>query len=223
MLNLVPFTGTRRKVADRDGETQVIAETLKLPFPQAQPRTIAAPRIGRDQQPFRPGVRGPSLSPPPGPDRGNGKGRGIMVGSDIDEPPVSRQFVNAVGMRSRDRRVWEIVTVDLWGLAFPEPLLSSIGKVSDQFLLLGVHGNDRLSGAHLLGHTGVDVFKLRIAIRMLLAFNRLAITLEAVAHPMQQNPHQSAACGIPELGQFPRQPSRALAGPAQRRLRSARG
>src|SRR3989304_1676075 len=201
MLNLVPFAGPRRKVADRDGQTQVIAETLKLPFPQAQPRTIAAPRIGRDQQPFRPGVRAPSLSPPPGPDRGNGKGRSIMVRSDIDETPVACQFVNAEGIGSRDRRVWEIVTVDLGGLASPSPLLSAIGIVSDQFLLLGVHGNDRLSGAYLLSHAGVDVFKLRIAIRMLLAFNRLAIPLEAVAHSVQQRSHQSAACGIPALGQ----------------------
>ena len=221
MLNLVPFAGTRRKMADRDGETKFIGETLKLPFPQAQPRTIASPRICRDQQPFSLGVRAPSFSPPPCPDRGHCKGRGVMVSSDIDETPVSRQFVNAVGMRSRDRRVWEIVTVDLWGLAIPSPLLSSISIVSDQFLLLGVHGNDRLGGAHLLGHAGVDVFKLRIAIRMLLAFNRLAITLQAIAHPMQQSPYQSAACGISELGQFQRQPSRALAGPAQRRLRIA--
>src|SRR3989304_3689937 len=154
MLNLVPFAGPRRKMADRDGQTQVIGETLKLPFPQAQPRTIAAPRIGRDQQPCRLGVRAPSFSPPPGPDRGNGKGRGIMVRSDIDEPPVSRQFVNAVGIGSRDQRVWEIVTVDLWGLASPSPFLAAIGVVSDQFLLFGVHGNDRLSGAHLLRHAG---------------------------------------------------------------------
>src|SRR3972149_7996765 len=115
MLNLVPFTGTRRKMADRDGETQVIGETLKLPFPQAQPRTIAAPRICRDQQPCRPGVRAPSLSPPPCPDRGNGKGRGIMVRSDIDETPVSRQFVNAVGIGSRGQRGWGIVAVAPWG------------------------------------------------------------------------------------------------------------
>lgn len=43
MLNLVPFAGPRRKMADRDGKTKFIGETLKLPFPQAQPRTIASP------------------------------------------------------------------------------------------------------------------------------------------------------------------------------------
>lgn len=111
--------------------------------------------------------------------------------------------------------------VDRGGIAFPAPLLSAIGIVADQFLLLGVHGNNRLRGTHLLGHTGVDVFKLRIAIEMLGALNRLAIALEAVAHPLQQRPHQAAAGGIPERGQFPRQPSRALAGPAQWRLRIA--
>lgn len=104
MLHLVPFTGTRRKMADRDGETQGIGQTLQFPFPQAQPRPIASARIGRDQQPFRLGVRALSFRPPPRPDRSHGKGRGIMVRAHIDEPPVSRQFVNAVGMGARDRR-----------------------------------------------------------------------------------------------------------------------
>lgn len=43
VLNLVPFAGTRRKMADRDGETQFIGETLQLPFPQTQPRPMASP------------------------------------------------------------------------------------------------------------------------------------------------------------------------------------
>ena len=39
--------------------------------------------------------------------------------------------------------------------------------VSDEFLLLGVYGNNRLGGVHLLRHLRVDVLELCIAVGML--------------------------------------------------------
>ena len=95
MLNLVPFAGPRRKMADRDGETKFIGETLKLPFPQTQPRTIAPPRICRDQQPLRAGIKPLTLETPPAPDRSDREGGGVpwrqrpllrRVGSAIRRP-----------------------------------------------------------------------------------------------------------------------------------------
>jgi hypothetical protein len=83
---------------------------LPFPFPQAQPRTVAAPRIGSDQQSPGLGIRAPPFRPPPCPNGRSGKGRGVMIRSDIDEPLVARPFVEAVGLRPRDRRVWKIVT-----------------------------------------------------------------------------------------------------------------
>jgi hypothetical protein len=113
-------------MADRNGKTNLVGKTLEFPFPQTQSRTIAASRICRDQQPFSLGVRALSFSPPPCPDRGNGKSRSIMICSNIDETLVARQLVNAIRMRSRNRRVWEIMTIDLPSFAFPDPLLAPI-------------------------------------------------------------------------------------------------
>jgi hypothetical protein len=50
-----------------------------------------------------------------------------------------------------------------------------------------------LGGTHLRRHAGVDVLELRMTIGMLFPLNRLAVALEAVAHPMEKDSHQTAA------------------------------
>ena len=37
MFDLVPFAGSRRQVADHDGETRLIGQLLQFPLPQAHP------------------------------------------------------------------------------------------------------------------------------------------------------------------------------------------
>ena len=48
VLDLVPLAGTRRQVADSDGQIEFVSELLQFHLPQAQPRSIAATAIGRD-------------------------------------------------------------------------------------------------------------------------------------------------------------------------------
>src|ERR1700676_311369 len=50
MLNLVPFTGARREVADVDGETQLARQVLQRDFPEPAAAAVATAAIGSDQQ-----------------------------------------------------------------------------------------------------------------------------------------------------------------------------
>jgi hypothetical protein len=108
-----------------------------------------------------------------------------------------------------------MVTIDLFSFSLLKPLLlPAIGVVSLQLRFCCVCGNDRLRGMNFFSNQKIDVLKLCIAVRMLFAFNRLAIALEAVSHPMQKEPDQTTAGNKSELSQFCRQAFRVLACPA---------
>src|SRR6186997_871215 len=49
VLNLVPFAGTRRKVAHRNRHLKLVSQLLKLYFPQTDSRSVAATTIRGDQ------------------------------------------------------------------------------------------------------------------------------------------------------------------------------
>ena len=138
-----------------------------------------------------------------------------MVGPHIDEASIPRRFVNPIWVGTRNFGVWEIVAVYFLGRAFPGPLCPAIHVVADEFLLLGVYGNDRLGRAHLPRDAGVDVLELRVAVGMLIPLDRLAVALEAVAHSAQKNSHHAAAGAVAQTFQCLGKTTRALAGPAQ--------
>jgi hypothetical protein len=52
-------------------------------------------------------------------------------------------------------------------------------------LLLGVNGNDRLQALQVVGSGGVDVFELRVAVRVLAPFPRLLNRLQAIPKPVE--------------------------------------
>ena len=94
-------------------------------------------------------------------------------------------------------------------------------KGPDQFLLLGVHRDRRLPPALGGPHLPRDVAKLRVPIRMLPAFARLDVALQAVAEAVQQLGDHRVADGVTERLEGHGQRARAQAGPPQRRLRIA--
>ena len=49
VLDLVPFAGAGRKMANRKAKTGLIRQFLQFQFPKPQPPAIAAPAVGRDQ------------------------------------------------------------------------------------------------------------------------------------------------------------------------------
>ena len=85
------------------------------------------------------------------------------------------------------------------------------------------HRHYRLPQALKGTHPPVDVVELRVAVRMLLAFQRLAVGLQAVAQLVQQPVHRPFADRVTGSGQFRRQARRAAAGPQQRPHRVAAG
>ena len=50
MLDLVPFAGARREMADGDGQTRFVGQLLQFQLPEPQPRAVAAAAVGRDEQ-----------------------------------------------------------------------------------------------------------------------------------------------------------------------------
>src|SRR5216110_2194307 len=50
MLDLVPFRGSRRIVANLEREPGVVGELLQLQFPQPRARRVRAFAVGRDRQ-----------------------------------------------------------------------------------------------------------------------------------------------------------------------------
>ena len=70
--------------------------------------------------------------------------------------------------------------VDLDRLAGRLPLDPTIGVVADQFLLLGIDRDDRLTGGQVLAGLLVEVPKLRVPIRVLGALEGLAGALQPI-------------------------------------------
>ncbi len=66
-------------------------------------------------------------------------------------------------------------------LAFRAQLTPGVPAVSDQLLLLGVDRDGELAGTLERLHLGVDVFELRVAVRVVGAFAGLAAGLQAEA------------------------------------------
>src|SRR5881397_2696584 len=77
---------------------------------------------------------------------------------------------------------------NLFRLSLRSPFLPAILEVSDQLLLLGVHGDDGVLRPQILLGLAADVLKLPISIRVRRPFDCLAVRLEAVVQIMEQFP-----------------------------------
>ena len=106
----------------------------------------------------------------------------------------------------------------LTGLLCRKPLLAGIIVVSHQFLLLGVHRNDRPPRRQGPLHLGVDMTELGIAVGMILAFLHLPIALQAVVLIAQKLRHFLIADWMLLPCQFGSQRPGAFADPPQGRF-----
>src|SRR5262249_12561649 len=132
---------------------------------------------------------------------------------------VFRPIEDAVGNRFAALLIHQVGNSNLHRVAFWLPFPSAVLEVPDEFFLLGVDRNHRLTALLKGTPQGMDIFERFISIRMGIAFSRLAIALPAVARLVQQTAHGRVATSVSLVGQFTRQGSRALARPSQRRLR----
>src|SRR5882724_9768760 len=186
MLHLVPLAGARRKVTDSKGQPSLIRKLLQLQFPEPQPPTIAATAVGSDQKLLHPRIDVSALEAPPTANRGYRKGSGVVISPHVHKTAVAPHVIDPIGKSSWHLGPREVVPLDRLGLFGREPLLPFIGVVSNQFLLLGVHRNDRLARRQSSLHLAVDMTKLRIPIWVILPLIGLAIALQAVVLFVEQ-------------------------------------
>ena len=106
-------------------------------------------------------------------------------------------------------------------LALGPPLAPRIAKISNQFLLLGIHGDHGLAAPLELADLLADMPELRVPVGVAGPFAGLAIALQAIARPSQQRRHRLEAYTMARPVALGRQFAHALAGPKQGRLRVA--
>src|SRR5438093_6670422 len=192
MLDLVPLARPGRKVTDRDRETRAIGELLQLPLPEAQARSVAAGRIGGDQERLGLAIGRPAHLLPPPSNRLHGEGRGVVIDADAHPAFVAVQIVDAVrnGLAARRGLDQEVMDAHPLGRLRGAPRTAGILEVPHQFLLLGIHRDRRLLPPLRVTHAPRNVAKLRIPIYMLTAFTRLDVALPAIteAAPQLGNP-----------------------------------
>ena len=211
VFDLVPLARAGRKVTDHDTQPDGIRQTLQGDLPQPRAVAIAAPRIGRHQQPV--GVRierGPHLAPPAA-SRLRGELSRVVVDADTDPPLVVRQVVNPRRGHFPQNLVREVFGADLLRGAGGSPLLPRVLEIPDQFPLLRVHGHDRLTRPLEGTHLAVNVLELGVAIRMRRPFAGLAVGLQAVIQAVQQGGHRSVADAVALTLEFLGQVAGALA------------
>src|SRR5689334_781340 len=223
MFDLVPLAGSGGKVTDLDREAEVIGQLLHLAFPQADPIAVAAATIRRDQQAAGMRIAGMAHFFPPAPDAFNREFGGVVIDPNADPPLIGCDIVDAIGRDLAEVRIKEIIDANVLGLSLGLPFLAAVLESADQFLLPGVDRNHRIASRLVLRRPVSDMVELGVPVRMLAAFPGLAGRLQTVAKVRQKVPDTPPADLMALRGQFLGKPRRALARPAQRRLRVTAG
>ena len=156
---------------------------------------------------------------PPSANRLSRETRCVVVDSDAHPPLILGDVIHAVGNGFAQLLVHEVMDEHLFRLSLRSPFSPAVLEFPEDFLLLGIDRDDRLSTI-LEGHdASVDVLKLGVAVGVVLAFLRFPIALQAVASRSQQAPHGAWADRMSLMGQFVSQLRCALTCPTQRRHR----
>src|SRR6201996_8531613 len=190
MLDAVPFAGARRQMRHGDGQTRLIGQGLQLGLPQAHPRAVAAAAIGGDQNPLSGGVARLSEFPPPAPDAFHREGGRIAGDAEVDPAGIGGDVVDTVGRHLAQFGKHEIMHPDGFGIALGTQFTTAILEISDEFLLLRVDRDGRLSGGLERVDLRIDVLELRVPVRMARALAGLAVRLQAEAQTTQQSSDQ---------------------------------
>jgi len=183
-------------MAHRQSQAGFIGELLQLDLPQTQPPPIASAAVGCNQQRLAPGIKASSFAPPPTPNGSHGKGTGVVIGANIDEPSVAPDVVNAIGISPRHVGTGKVMPLHLVRLLLRAPLLAGIVVISDQLFFLGIDRDHRPAARQIALRGVVDMTELRIAIRMIATLLGLAVTLQTKVQIMQKLRHLGVADGM---------------------------
>lgn len=215
MLDLIPFAGSWREMADRDAQPRLVSQPLQGHLPQPNAGAVASATVRGHQQGRRVRITDPPHFLPPPTEGLHGKLRRVAIDAHAHPTQVGRRIVNPVGMHFTPRRVDKVVDAHQFrlslGMPFPPPVL----EVANPFLLLRIDLHHEVPLVLKILDTVVDVPKLRIAIRMTGAFLGLLIALQAIAQLVQQGGHRLVADRMPLRAQRGGQLPSAPTGPAE--------
>src|SRR6516164_1343224 len=147
-------------MTDGDPPVSFIRQFLQFQLPEAYPAPVTSSRVGRDQQPggLRVG-RFPHRIPPTA-DTLHRKRRGVVVHSHAHPGRVLRQVVDPIRCGPAPFANHKVVNPHSFRIPLRSPLPPAIFEVANQFLLLGVYGNDRLPSLHIPLHLLIEVLEL---------------------------------------------------------------
>ena len=160
--------------------------------------------------------RQPSPHPlPPVRQAGHGNVRRLMIDPDADPATVLRQVIDTRGQRFAQVLVQKVMHPDSLGSALGLVLMPTIGKVTDQFFVLRVARDHRLTTLMKVFDSGVDVLKLGVPIRMRRPLTRLPRAVQPIVEGFEELPNGAVAHVMPLAAQFLGQSTGRL--PVQRR------
>src|SRR5256885_12966726 len=137
----------------------------------------------------------------------------VVVDADAHPPPIVSLIVPPIGKRFAKLRVGKVMDVDSFWSVRRLPFSAAIFEVANEFLLLRINRDHRLSLSLKLFNPIVDKPTLRIPVWVVRAFCCLTICLQAEAQLTEQLGHFVIAHGVPLRGQLLGQTSDALARP----------
>lgn len=181
MLDLVPFTGGWRQVANGHSQAGLIGQMLQPLLPEPIARPIRASTISHDQQFGTGWIQFAANALPPVSDALDRKLGGLMVDPNVDEAAVLQQIIDPIGDRFPISDGEVIIDIDRCLLPSGLPFSPAVLEIPDQLLLLTIDGNDRIA-LGFKGFAGAIDLKLGIAVCMRGAQSPLLVGFEGKAH-----------------------------------------
>ena len=180
-------------------QPQAVAKlALELCFPQPGTTPMTSPRLRQDQEIPGLGYKAAPDVRPPVCNRRDSKLWRIRRGAHIDGTHMALRIVDPIRHRASERVAREVMHVDLDGLA--DTSLAGVLEVPNQFLLLGVHPDDREPAAAKRLFLRFNVVELRVVVRMVRPrFLLLRINAQRVVVLFQQAADGRRAHRIPPL------------------------
>lgn len=125
-----------------------------------------------------------------------------MVDADGDPGAVVGEVVDSVGDGFAVSLIGKIVCGDVDWFTLWIPFLAGLGKLSDEFFLLGIAADHRVTGVEELRGYIVDVPELVVPVGVLASLHFLAGSLEAAAEETEEFRDEGVTGGVTHLGQL---------------------
>jgi len=129
VLDFIPLAGAGRQVADDDVKAEFVGQLLEFAFPQPDPRAVAAPAIGGDQQSGCLGIARPTDGEPPLADTVHREGGRVMVDADTHPPGVRGQIIDPVGHRAVELLDQKVMDPDLFRVSLGAIFAPVVAKI----------------------------------------------------------------------------------------------